>query len=324
VQKIEGSVEDWSTLQAPSFYLFFPIYTMNRNSVPFPDAAAAAFGRKSRDNAPKESRSGFADVPATAFGRLERRPANGGAGGFDEAAAAAFGKKPRRNDTIGSTSVPQARSNSFGYILNQALGPTERLYEGSALTVQRRKAQEAEEAKKKDITRPEAWPELGSKPSAAPVTSTVDSAASSSPSSPSAPSAPSAPKPTFADLIRKRAAEEEAAEAKAREEWNAAEEVRKREAAAKRAFIGIPRIASRAPTSRFGYNPDDDDNEGGMTPPYSNDLLDDNMYRRGSPEWHPHEGDDEGDAGEDNAEDAEDNEANGGAGEVNPHLYRGY
>jgi len=271
---------------------------MNRNS--FPDAAAAAFGRGPRVSSPSDvpvSRSGFSDAASSAFGSRQQRPASnfsdafgrGGSNGFDAAASAAFGKKPARRDETPS-GPPPARSNSFGYILNQALGDSpsaSRTYGGSALAVQRRKAEEAEKAKKADISNPDAFPTLGGgagSATPAPVTTTG--------------------KPTFAELMRKRAAEDAAAaEAQAAAEQIAAEE-RRKSSARSHTFVNAPRIHSSAPrTGRFGYGGEDEDEyEGGGTPPY------------GAEDFAPSDRNDY----DDNVDDNED------AGEHNAHLFRGY
>lgn len=304
------------------FPSYLSIYTMNRNS--FPDSAAAAFGRSSRapTDTPSALRSGFSDTASAAFGGRQQRNTNnftdafgrGSTNGFDSAASAAFGKKPSRRDEAPSA-PPPARSNTLGFLLNQALGeasgssgssapsgPSGRSYGGSALAVQRRKAEEAEKAKKADISNPDAFPTLGKAigGSVASVAS-VASDASVAPTT-AAPAVPA--KPTFAELMRRRAAEEAAAaESKATADHAAAQERRMLAVSSARShtFIGAPRLTSSAPrTGRFGYG-GEDDCEGGTTPPYGND---DDEYVPATRKGNTYEEEDEG--------------------EHNAHLFRGY
>lgn len=299
------------------FPSYLSIYTMNRNS--FPESAAAAFGRGPRVSAPSDVpstavRSGFSDTASAAFGG-RTRPVNnfseafgrGSTNGFDSAASAAFGKKPSRRDEAPSA-PPPPRSNTLGFLLNQALGDAPssgsagssgRSYGGSALAVQRRKAEETEKAKKADISNPDAFPTLGK--------GIVASAASSAPTTaPADSTATPVAKPTFAELMRRRAADESAAaESKATADHAAAQERRMQAISSARShtFIGAPRLTSSAPrTGRFGYG-GEDDNEGSGTPPYGND---DDEYVPATRKSNTYEDDDEG------------------AGEHNAHLFRGY
>lgn len=268
--------------------------------VPFPDAAAAAFGSRrrqtsfpiefgeeamaafSRPVAHREERTEFDDKATAAFsGKREQRS------GFDDRASNAFGVRK------GHSEFNDAAATAFGK--KHSARRTDTL-EGSscesALAVQRRKAAELAAAEKavrdRDISNLEAFPEL------------------SGPSSKKATAAPG--KMSFAELMKKRAADE-AAEAAAKE----AEEKKKREeeehARSIRATNTYIPLRFKRVTVVDVSEEDEDTDQVDHKITYAKDDEDDSYSEV-----------DSGDEDDDDEEEAIPKES----GEFNAHLFRGY
>jgi len=272
-------------------------------NVPFPEAAAMAFGRR---RAPRDSVISveFNSEAAAAFGR----PAcTGGVAEFDETATAAFGRSGSRSakqnefdekaatafggggSRRGRSEFDGAAAAAFGKKRNNRryndIDPDVRCE--SALEVQRRKAAEVAAAEKaardRDITNLEAFPSLTR---AKPVEKSV------------APTPAPPGKLTFAELIRNRAAQEAAEAAAKAEEERLEREKKERDLLTLRSNVHIPLIRRH----RIVVDKHEADEEDEFV------RDDDDSYSEVS------EGDEED----------EDDQTEKDAGEFNAHLFRGY
>jgi hypothetical protein len=224
----------------------------------FNDVAASAFsrgGRPSNDTfaafgkPPRPESRGFSNDAMSAFGKQPTRSESGGfdtnafsknsqnRSGFDSAASAAFGKKPSRRqeeDSRPSMVIP-ARANNLGSIMEHFLGPSDpdRTYNGSALTQRRVAAAKVPEPVKMEEM---AWPTL-----TAPKTTASSKSGMS-----------------FADMMKKRVAEEEAQAAlEARE--RAMQESERRQMALDRSGIFIATLRLPSSNSSYGRRMEDDE-----------------------------------------------------------------
>jgi hypothetical protein len=224
----------------------------------FNDVAASAFsrgGRPSNDTfaafgkPPRPENRGFSNDAMSAFGKQPTRSESGGfdtnafsktsqnRSGFDSAASAAFGKKPtrRQEEEKRPSMVLPTRANNLGSIMEHFLGPSEpnHTYNGSALTQRRVAAAKVPEPVKMEEM---AWPTLS-----APKTTGSSKSGMS-----------------FADMMKKRVAEEEAQAAlKARE--RAMQESERRQMALDRSSIFIAPM--RLPSSNASYSRRMEDDE---------------------------------------------------------------
>ena len=223
----------------------------------FNDVAASAFsrgGRPSNDTfaafgkPPRPENRGFSNDAMSAFGKQPNRSESGGfdtnafsktsqnRSGFDSAASAAFGKKPTRRQEEDSrpSMVLPVRANNLGSIMEHFLGPSEpnHTYNGSALTQRRVAAAKTPAPIKMEEM---AWPELS-----APKTTGSSKSGMS-----------------FADMMKKRVAEEEAKAALEAQEKAMLESERRQMALDRRSIFVTP---LRLPSSQV-YNRRMEDDE---------------------------------------------------------------
>jgi len=167
----------------------------------------SAFGKQ-----PNRSESGGFDT--NAFSKTSQNRS-----GFDSAASAAFGKKPTRRQEEDSrpSMVLPVRANNLGSIMEHFLGPSEpnHTYNGSALTQRRVAAAKTPAPIKMEEM---AWPELS-----APKTTGSSKSGMS-----------------FADMMKKRVAEEEAKAALEAQEKAMLESERRQMALDRRSIFVTP------------------------------------------------------------------------------------
>ena len=224
----------------------------------FNDTAVSAFsrgGRPSNDTfaafgkPPRPENRGFSNDAMSAFGKQPNRSEGGGfdtnafskssqnRSGFDSTASAAFGKKPtrRQEEEARPKMVLPTRANNLGSIMEHFLGPSEpnHTYNGSALTQRRVDAAKTPAPVKMEEM---AWPELST-----PKTKGSSKSGMS-----------------FAEMMKKRVAEEEAQAALEAQE-RAIQESARRQMALDRNSIFVP--ALRLPTSNSSYNRRMEDDE---------------------------------------------------------------
>jgi hypothetical protein len=175
-------------------------HTVSAAPSEFDADAAAAFGRKGRAAAAAAAAatpSEFDADAAAAFGGGRRETRRGGGSAFDAAAAAAFGGKGRREKR--DDAFPDAfgkKKSAFAAAAELGLGDDAEVgYGMSALARKRAEAAAAKPPEQKKQTFEEMFPALGGPAKAA--------AAAPAPTK-------SSGKPTLAEIMRKRVAEEEA------------------------------------------------------------------------------------------------------------------
>lgn len=203
----------------------------------FNNSASAAFSRDQRQPAEQRSdafaafsrpasRTGFGQNAASAFGKATQNNS-----GFDTMASAAFGKKPTRRQEEDSRPpiIMPKRTNDLSSIMDHFLGPSEpsRNYTESALSQRRAAAAKtAEPVKIEDMS----WPELAPAPKNA--TSIAKMPVS------------------FAEMMKKRVAEDEIQAAiEAREKYE--KEMVRRQLTIDRNNVFIPPLRRAARDSRI-------------------------------------------------------------------------
>jgi len=192
-----------------------------KDATGFDSAAKTAFGGRGRNDLDSTASSAFGDQANSAFSGDRSSTST-----FQDAAASAFGKKERRVDKYADRPPPKqiVRANNLGAIMDHflagSLPASDRSWSESALNKKRIASASAKKAEPLDSQDNTAFPTLGVVHDAAKVKVLNKS---------------------FADLMKERVAEEEAAEVKAAYDRSVAKEAERRSALDRRNMIHIPR-----------------------------------------------------------------------------------